>query len=56
MVGDGCMSWVDDRRYASTLSWTASCQGGKIKTTGVLERKADATYISREVVIGKEAY
>jgi dynactin-4 len=46
---------VDDRRQTSTLSRAAPGRGGKAKTVGVLEKKANTTYIGGEVVIGKEA-
>ena len=46
---------VDDRRHASVSSRTAPGRSGKAKTVGVLEKKANTTYIGGEVVIGKEA-
>ena len=46
---------VDDRRQASASSRTTPGRGGKAKTVGVLEKKANTTYIGGEVVIGKEA-
>ena len=55
MVEDEYADLVDDRRYASTSSRTVPGRGGKVKTVGVLEKKANTTYIGGEVVIGKEA-
>ena len=55
MVEDEYAEPVDDRRHASTSSRTTPSRGGKAKTVGVLERKANITYIGGEVVIGKEA-
>jgi len=46
---------VDGRRHPSTSSRTTPGRGGKAKTVGVLEKKANTTYIGGEVVIGKEA-
>ena len=46
---------VDGRRHAPTSSGSTPSRGGKAKTVGVLEKKANTTYIGGEVVIGKEA-
>ena len=54
-VEDEYADLADDRRHASTSSRTTPGRGGKAKTVGVLERKANTTYIGGEVVIGKEA-
>jgi hypothetical protein len=40
---------------ASTSSRSVPSRSGKAKTVGVLEKKANTTYIGGEVVIGKEA-
>jgi dynactin-4 len=55
MVEDEHADLVDDRRHASTSSRSVPGRGGKAKTVGVLEKKANTTYIGGEVVIGKEA-
>ena len=55
MAEDEYADLVDDRRHASTSNRTTPGRGGKAKTVGVLERKANTTYIGGEVVIGKEA-
>jgi dynactin-4 len=55
MVEDEHAELVDDRRHASASSRSVPGRGGKAKTVGVLEKKANTTYISGEVVIGKEA-
>ena len=55
MVDDEYADLVDDRRLPSTPSRTTPGRGGKVKTVGVLEKKANTTYIGGEVVIGKEA-
>ena len=55
MAEDEYADLVDDRRQASTSSRIAPGRGGKAKTVGVLEKKANTTYIGGEVVIGKEA-
>jgi len=54
-VEDEYADLADDRRHASTSSRTTPGRGGKTKTVGVLEKKANTTYIGGEVVIGKEA-
>ena len=53
MVEDEYTDLADDRKHASPSSRNAP--GGKAKTVGVLEKKANTTYIGGEVVIGKEA-
>ena len=55
MVEDEYADLVDDRRHASTSSRSTPVRGGKAKAVGVLEKKANTTYIGGEVVIGKEA-
>lgn len=55
MIEDEHADLVDDRRHAPVSSRTAPGRGGKVKTVGVLEKKANTTYIGGEVVIGKEA-
>ena len=55
MVEDEYTDLVEDRRHASASSRAAPGRGGKVKTVGVLEKKANTTYIGGEVVIGKEA-
>jgi dynactin-4 len=55
MVEDEHADLVDDRRHASTSSRSVPGRGGKVKIVGVLEKKANMTYIGGEVVIGKEA-
>ena len=55
MIEDEHADLVDDRRHASASTSTGPARGGKAKTVGVLERKANTTYIGGEVVIGKEA-
>ena len=55
MIEHECADFVEDRRHPSTSSRTAPGRGGKVKSTGALERKANTTYISGEVVVGKEA-
>jgi len=55
MVEDEHADLVDDRRQGSASSRTTPGRGGKAKTVGILERKANTTYIGGEVVIGKEA-
>jgi dynactin-4 len=54
-VEDDHADLVDGRRHASTSSRSVPGRGGKAKTVGVLEKKANTTYIGGEVVIGKEA-
>lgn len=54
MIGGGCVGLVADRRRASTSSRTASGQGGRAKSMGVLE-EANTTHISGETVTGKKA-
>ena len=44
----------DERRQTSTSSGTTPGRGEKAKAVGVLEEKANTTFISGEVVIGKE--
>lgn len=55
MAEDEYADLADDRRHASTSSSTVPARGGKAKTVGVLEKKANTTYIGGEVVVGKEA-
>ena len=55
MVEDEHADLVDDRRHASASSRSVPGRGGKAKTVGVLEKKANTTYIGGEIVIGKEA-
>ena len=55
MVEDEYADLGDDRRQASTSTSGGTTRGGKVKTVGVLERKANTTYIGGEVVVGKEA-
>jgi dynactin-4 len=54
-VDDEYGDLVDDRKHASASSRTTPVRGGKAKTVGVLEKKANTTYIGGEIVIGKEA-
>jgi len=51
IIEDEYADFVEDRRHAPTSSRTARGRGGKAETMGVLERKANTTYISEEVVI-----
>ena len=55
MVEDEHADPVDGRRHASSSASSKPTRGGKVKTVGVLEKKANTTYIGGEVVIGKEA-
>jgi dynactin-4 len=55
MVEDEHADLVEDRRHAPTSTTSGPTRGGKVKTVGILERKANTTYIGGEVVIGKEA-
>lgn len=55
MVEDEHADLVDGRRQASSSTNTGTTRGGKVKTVGVLEKKANTTYIGGEVVIGREA-
>ena len=55
MVEDKYADLVEDRKHASTPSRTAPGRCGKVKVVRVLEKKANATYIGGEAVIGKEA-
>ena len=54
-IEDEFADLVDGRRRAPTSTSTGTTRSGKVKTVGVLERKANTTYIGGEVVIGKEA-
>jgi len=55
VIEDEYTDLVGHRRHASTSSRTAPGRGGRVKTVGVFERKANTTYIGGEVAIGKEA-
>ncbi|KAF9783108.1 dynactin p62 family-domain-containing protein [Thelephora terrestris] len=55
MIEDEHADLVDDRRHASASTNSGPARGGKAKTVGVLEKKANTTFIGGEVVIGKEA-
>ena len=57
MTEDEHADSADGRRQASTSARSGTTRGGKTKTktVGVLEKKANTTYIGGEVVIGKEA-
>lgn len=55
MVEDEHADSVDGRRRVPTSTTSGTTRSGKVKTVGVLERKANTTYIGGEVVIGKEA-
>jgi dynactin 4 len=55
MVEDEYADLVDGRKRAPTSTSSSTTRSGKVKTVGVLERKANTTYIGGEVVIGKEA-
>ena len=55
MVEDEHADLADDRKHTSASTNSGTSRGGKVKTVGVLEKKANTTYIGGEVVIGKEA-
>ena len=55
MADDEYADLADDRKQASAPTTSGTGRSGKAKTVGILERKANTTYIGGEVVIGKEA-